>query len=170
MHYNYCPQCGTKLIDKEAGDNGYIPYCPNCNNFYFDTFGCCSIVMIVNEYNEIALLKQKHLSSNHLTFISGYIELGENAETCAIREVSEELGITINSLEACGTYWYPKKELLMHGFIAYANKTSFNLSKEIDAAYWIHFDEAKAKMVEDKPGNVMHQLYRYYQSKYIKME
>lgn len=36
MHYNYCPKCGMKLKDKMAGDDGKVPFCEQCNQYWFD--------------------------------------------------------------------------------------------------------------------------------------
>ena len=29
----YCSECGTKLIEKECGIDGLVPYCPTCKQF-----------------------------------------------------------------------------------------------------------------------------------------
>ncbi|MGN0613084.1 MAG: NAD(+) diphosphatase [Porcipelethomonas sp.] len=162
MHYKYCPQCGTKLSDKIAGDDGFIPFCEKCEKYWFDTFASCVIVLVANEFNEIALLNQNYISEKHANFVSGYIVPGENAEETAIREVKEEIGITLEKLEYAGTYWFEKKDMLMHGFIGYAKKTDFILSSEVDSAEWVKALKAPEKMFPDRPGNVMHPLYRKY--------
>ena len=73
MRYSYCPQCGTKLINKIAGDDGYVPFCKQCNKYWFDSFSSCSIVLVANQYNEIALLRQFYMSDKFTSFVSGYI-------------------------------------------------------------------------------------------------
>ena len=110
MRYSYCPQCGTKLINKIAGDDGYVPFCKQCNKYWFDSFSSVSIVLVANQYNEIALLRQFYMSDKFTSFVSGYITPGENAEETAVREVKEELGIDIDRLEYAGTYWFDTKE------------------------------------------------------------
>ena len=162
MHYKFCPECGTKLIEKAAGDEGNVPFCTACDRYWFDSFNSCSIVMVVNEYDEIALLTQKYLSDKYKTFVSGYITPGETAEETAIREVYEEIGIKIERLEYAGTYWFEKKELLMHGFIGYALKNEFQLSEEVDDAEWVPAMEIEDLIFPDRPGNAMHPIYRQY--------
>ena len=34
----YCSECGTKLIEKECGIDGLVPYCPTCKQFRFPMF------------------------------------------------------------------------------------------------------------------------------------
>lgn len=31
MKYTYCPHCGDKLMKKEIGDEGLIPFCERCS-------------------------------------------------------------------------------------------------------------------------------------------
>lgn len=162
MHYIYCPQCGKKLIAKAAGDDGDVPFCNSCGTYWFDTFPCCTITLVANECNEIALLRQDYMSSKHANFVSGYITPNETAEENALREVKEELGITAERLEYAGTYWYDKKGLLMHGFIAFAKKCDFTLSDEVDFAEWVDAKAALEKMFPDKPGNTMFPIYKKY--------
>lgn len=162
MHYKYCPKCGNKLTKKPAGDNGKVPYCEKCKKFWFDSFSSCIIILIYNEYDEVVLLKQKHLSSIYATFVSGYISPGESAEECAIREVKEEIGIDIENPQYAGTYWFGLRDQLMHGFIAYAPKCELKLSQEIDEAYWIPAPEAGKKMYPNFPGNAASAIYQIY--------
>ncbi len=160
MHYKYCGICGKELVDHPAGDDGMVPYCEKCQMYWFDSFSSCVIIMVVNEYDEIAMLKQSYLSTEHETFVSGYIKPGENAETAAIREVNEELGLSIEHLEYAGTYWFPSKELLMLGYIGNVKKTVFHLSSEVDSASWVSIEEAESHMFPERPGNTQHKIFR----------
>lgn len=162
MHYKYCPECGSKLTDKKAGDDGNVPYCELCRKYWFDSFGSCVIVLVANEYNEIALLKQNYMSTEYMSFVSGYITPWETAEDTAMREVKEELGIEIERIEYAGTHWFGTKDLLMHGFIGYAKKQDFVLSDEVDMAIWVPALEIVDKIFPEQPGNSMYPLYRQY--------
>lgn len=33
MHYKFCPECGAKLVDRQAGDDGQVPYCTACGQY-----------------------------------------------------------------------------------------------------------------------------------------
>lgn len=162
MHYKYCPECGAKLIDKAAGDDGLVPYCRACRQYWFDSFASCVIVMVVNERREIALLRQSYISDKYETFVAGFMTPGETAEQAAVREVKEELGLTVENLEYGGTHWFEKRQQLMHAFIGYVRSGDFVLSTEVDAATWVPFAEAPSRMFPDRPGNTQHILYRKY--------
>ena len=142
MRYIHCPQCGLKLIEKEIGDEGLIPYCTACERPWFDVFSTCVIVLVVNEYGEAALLRQAYISHQYHNLVSGFMKPGENAEYTAAREVEEELGLKVEKLEPAGTFWYEKKDMLMVAFFAHAKKQDFSLSCEVDTARWVTMDEA----------------------------
>ncbi len=142
MRFGYCPDCGSKLTDREIGDEGMVPFCEKCNKPLFDMFSTCIIALVVNECGEAVLLRQGYISNQYYNLVSGYMKPGENAEQTAAREVEEEIGIKIESLEFAGTYWFGKKDMLMIGFIAKAKKAKLVLSGEVDQAEWIPAEEA----------------------------
>ena len=162
MRYKYCPECGIKLTDRQAGDDGLVPYCNECQMYWFNTFASCVIVMVVNEFQEIAMLHQSYISDEFETFVAGFMTPGETAEQAAVREVKEELGLEVEHLEYAGTHWFAKREQLMHAFIGYVKKRDFVLSTEVNDANWVTFEEAPKRMFPDRPGNTQHILYRQY--------
>ena len=159
MRYKYCPECGAKLTEIHAGDDGMMPYCEACKKRWFDSFHSCVIVLIYNEYDEIALSRQGHLSDRYTSFTSGFITPGETAEACARREVREELGLELESLEYTGSYWFDFREQLMHGFIGFAHKQPLVLSQEIDAAEWVPALEAQKTLFPVGPGVALYEVY-----------
>ncbi len=161
MHFQFCPICGSKLILKEAGDDGMVPYCEPCAKMWFDMFSSCIIALVANEYHEIALLRQPSLSDRGV-FVSGYITPGESAEDAAVREIKEELGLDVEKLESTGTFWFKKRGQLMHGFIANVRKQVLICSSEIESASWVPAEKAPEIMFEDWNGNRAWDIYRTY--------
>ena len=142
MHFSYCPYCGKKLINKQIGDEGLIPYCNNCNIPLWDMFTTSIISAVINENNEIALLKQNYVSETKYVLVAGIMKPNESAEKTAIREIKEELGLDVTSLEFIKTYPYPKKEMLMIGFKANVKKSEFIISEEVNSAIWVNLDNS----------------------------
>ena len=161
MHFQFCPICGSKLILKEAGDDGMVPYCEPCAKMWFDMFSSCIIALVANEYHEIALLRQPSLSDRGV-FVSGYITPGESAEDAAVREIKEELGLDVEKLESTGTFWFKKRGQLMHGFIANVRKQELICSSEIESVSWVPAEKAPEIMFEDWNGNRAWDIYRTY--------
>ena len=155
MHFTYCPHCGTKLIRKEIGDEGMIPYCENCSVPLWDMFTTSIIAAVVNEYDEVALLQQSYVSSSKYVCVAGIMKIGESAEETVIREVKEEIGQDVESLEFIRSYPYEKKEMLMLGYKATVKKQEFKLSGEVDSVEWVKFDRALSLLRE---GGIAWQL------------
>lgn len=154
MRFTYCPHCGSKLIMKEIGDEGLIPYCENCQIPLWDMFTTCIICAVVNEENEVALIKQGYVSTNYIC-VAGIMKLAESAEECAIREIKEEIGLDVISLDYIASYPYLKKEMLMLGYKATVKKADFALSSEVDSVCWFSFDDVLHHM---KEGSIAYQL------------
>lgn len=156
MRFTYCPHCGDKLIKKEIGDEGLVPFCEKCSIPLWDMFTTCIITAVVNEQNEVALIKQTYMTTQTYVCVAGHMKIGESAEESVIREVKEELGLDVEELEFIKTYPYEKKEMLMLGFKAKVNKADFVLSeKEVDTAKWFPYEEALANIRE---GSIAWQL------------
>lgn len=168
MRYHYCPVCGQTLREKQAGDDGKVPFCSRCCKYWFNGFESCVIVLVYNEYNEIVLCRQGYLSDRYTAFTSGYITAGETAEETAAREVKEELGLEVQTLEYAGTYWFAQREQLMHGFLAYVPKAELVLSDEIDSAAWTPAEEVPKTLFPEAPGNAAFAVYRIYMNKGVK--
>lgn len=162
MRYKYCPCCGTKLEMKEAGDDGMVPYCQPCKRYWFDTFSSAVIVIVYNEQGEIVLNWQNYLSSKYAGLTSGYMTPGETSEEAAIREVKEELGLTLETLEYVGTKWFAPKELLMHQFMGFVHKTELKPSTEVDIAKWVKAEEAPKYFWPESPNNAIYPIYNKY--------
>ena len=160
MRYKFCPECGAELFGQAAGDDGEVPFCRRCEKYWFDSFSNCSIVLVANEFDEIALLRQSHLSDRYTSFVSGYISPGESAEETAIREVKEEIGVSLEELHYEGSYWFAKNDMLMHGFIGRAKKCELILSQEVDSAEWTAAHEVVKTLFPDAPGNAAFAIYK----------
>lgn len=142
MRFTYCPHCGNKLVQKEIGDEGRIPFCEKCGVPLWDMFTTSIIAAVVNEQKEIALLRQNYVSTTNHVCVAGIMKIGESAEDTVVREVKEELGLTVNELAFVRSYPYEKKEMLMLGFKACVKKADFHLSGEVDAAVWVKWENA----------------------------
>lgn len=152
MRFTYCPHCGNKLIKKEIGDEGLIPYCSCCKIPLWDMFTTSIIAAVVNENREIALLRQNYVSATNHVCVAGIMKIGESAEETAIREIQEEIGLTVKSLEYIASYPYEKREMLMLGYKAVVEKTDFALSQEVDSVEWVKFESALDLLREGSIG------------------
>ena len=152
MRFTYCPYCGNKLEKKEIGDEGLIPYCSSCKIPLWDMFTTSIIAAVVNENNEIALLRQSYVSTTKHVLVAGIMKLGESAEETVVREIKEEIGLTVRSLEYIRSFPYEKKEMLMLGYKAVVERDNFTLSKEVDSVEWVKYESALELLREGSIG------------------
>lgn len=150
---------------KLAGDDGEIPYCPHCERFWFPMFADCVIVLVANPQHQIVLAKMPYLSERYESLISGYIKPGENAESAALREVKEELGLTGESIDYAGTYWLPKHQMMMHGFIVEVTDEQLSLSDELASAEWVTVADTPKKMWPASAENAALKVLQWYTKK-----
>ena len=157
MKFTYCPFCGQKLVKKEIGDEGLIPFCERCSVPLWDQFTTSVIVACVNPNREVALIRQDYVSTASHVCIAGIMKPGESAEETVVREVREEVGLEVQSVSYIKSFPFEKKEMLMLGFRAEVPKGEFRLSGEVDSARWAPFDEVLSLMRE---GSIAWQLVR----------
>lgn len=141
MKFNYCPICGQQLIERIIGDEGLVRFCTKCDRPYFDSPYSCVEVLIINEKNQILLLKQNYISKTHWGVVSGYVNNGETLEEAAIREVLEETGQKVEKLKYVESYYFKPNELVMAGYIAFVNSRPFNNSNEVDELMWCKIED-----------------------------
>ncbi len=142
MRFTYCPFCGTKTVLRQLGDEGDIPYCESCDLPLFDKFSACVLSVVVNEYNEAALIRQSYGDTERFVGVAGYMKCGETAEEAACREVKEELGIEPEGVLYIESHFYHERDQLMLGFLVRVAKQEFHISGELNEARWFTLDEA----------------------------
>lgn len=142
MEFIYCPGCGLKLIKNKIGDEGEVPFCSRCSRPWFDFSYPCIIALVVNEFGEIALLRQSYGEPGRYVFVAGFIKSGERAESAVCREVREELGLEVESVKYINSYYFEKHDNLMLGFACRALKGAFTLSDEVETAGWFNIHDA----------------------------
>jgi len=155
--YEICilPVLWAESCKKEIGDEGIIPYCAHCQIPLWDLFTTAVICAVVNEKNEVVLLRQDYVSTTNYVCVAGVMKLGESAEETVVREVKEELGLTVEDVAYIKSYPYEKKDMLMLGFRASVKKDELVLSGEVDSAEWFPFEEALGQLRE---GSIAWQL------------
>ena len=149
MRFTYCPHCGEKLIKKEIGDEGLIPYCNRCRVPLWDLVTTCVICAVINEHREVTLIEQSYGEERKYVCVAGVMTIGESAEEAAAREIREEIGLNIENVRFVRSYPYTQKELLMLGFCATVKKADFTLSSEVSTAQWVPFDKALSMLRKD---------------------
>ena len=130
---NFCARHGHKLSDvnEDLSKN-----CPECRHDLFPKMSPCILVAVTYE-DKILLVKHNNQIRNLFTVIAGFVELGESLEECVMREVKEEVGIDIDSIEYVGSQSWPFPNQLMIAFSAKAKSQDCEIdTQELLEAQW----------------------------------
>ncbi len=110
----------------------------------------CGGVVFTRAGSEIRYLIIRHLGG-HCGFPKGHMEPGESEQTTALREIREEVGLTVSLVDgfrAVECYPLPNKPGLMKQvvyFLAeFAGQDIRTQPEEISAAYLVSYEEALA--------------------------
>ena len=155
MIFQYCAKCGQKLENIKCGDDD-CKICPDCKQIYGSSPFPVVEVLVVNEYNEVLLLKQNYITKTKWTLVTGYMTDGETIEEAVVREVKEETGQEVLECQYVSSYYFAPKQLIMIGFIAYVKKQDFGQSKEVDDLKWYRIDEVDDIIAYENNCSKMH--------------
>lgn len=91
---NYCPQCGSKLEQRERF--GRIrPTCPQCEWIFFPDPKVAAAVLVEKD-GELLLVRRANNPGKGLwTLPAGFVDAGEDTAEAAERECSEETGLQV---------------------------------------------------------------------------
>jgi NAD+ diphosphatase len=134
--HRYCGRCGTCTVPTEAG---HVLRCDNasCAMQVFPRIDPAVIVLITD--GERALLgRQAAWPAGRYSTIAGFVEPGESLEDAVAREVREETGVEVGSVEYHSSQPWPFPSSLMLGFTAHASSTAIQRNDgELEDARWL---------------------------------
>ncbi|MBP1579699.1 MAG: NUDIX domain-containing protein [Oscillospiraceae bacterium] len=156
MQFTFCPQCGGRLTQKKIGDEGEVPFCGECGRPWFGFSYPCVICLLTDGAGKYALIRQTYATRNYVC-VAGFIHEGETAEQTAVREVREETGLEVLSMRYISSYYYPKHDNLMIGYLCTVKPGEFRLSGEVERAGWFGPEETRELLSH---GTVGRELFR----------
>ena len=117
--HTHCPQCGTPT---EVVHAGWSTRCPRDRSEHFPRTDPAVIVLVRSPSGERAVLgRQPSWPANRYSCLAGFVEAGESAEQCVVREVREEAGIAVRDVRPIASQPWPFPRSLMLGFVAIAD-------------------------------------------------
>ena len=139
-HYSfkYCPRCSDVLT---AHSTELAKECGKCSHQQYPRISPC-IIVLVRKGDHCLLAHSSKFASGRYSTLAGFIEAGESAEHAVLREVKEEVGITVKNIEYCFSQSWPFPHSFMLGFMAeYDEGELIPDGVEILDAGWFKADE-----------------------------
>jgi NAD+ diphosphatase len=110
-----------------------------------------AVICLVHDGGDRAVLaRQVAWPPRLFSLLAGFVEAGESFETCVMREIAEEIGLTVTDVTYLGSQPWPFPRSLMVGFHAIADPEqdfAYN-DGEIAEAAWFTRDEIRAALAE----------------------
>ena len=133
--HRFCGVCGRPT---EATRAGHVRRCtnPQCRHESFPRTDP-AIIVLVSDGDRALLGRQATWPTGRYSTIAGFVEPGESLEDAVAREVFEETGVQVDSIEYHSSQPWPFPSSLMLGFTARARTTEVVLRDgELEDARW----------------------------------
>ncbi|MCH8533079.1 MAG: NAD(+) diphosphatase [Saccharospirillum sp.] len=136
--HKFCGQCGRPTQAME-GESAMV--CQPCRLRFYPRVSPCIITLVTRGPEVLLAQGVHHRQSGWYSTLAGFIETGESAEQAVLREVREEVGVSVHNLRYQGSQAWPFPHQLMLGFWAdYEQGDIVMADGEILDAQWFHID------------------------------
>jgi NAD+ diphosphatase len=121
------------------------------------------VICLVHDGHDRAVLARQTVWPERLfSLLAGFVEAGESFESCVVREIAEEIGLTVTDVRYLGSQPWPFPRSLMVGFHAVGDpeqEFSFN-DGEIAEAGWFTRAEVRSALADgdwssDSPSRLL---------------
>lgn len=138
--YRFCGYCGQPTQSEESGHMRQCTH-SDCQKVHFPRTDPVVIMLVEYQPKEgpaVCLLANHTRSPDNLvSTLAGFVDPGESLEEAVIREVKEEVGLTVKSVEYVASQPWPFPSSLMLGFYAKVTDDKLILdAEEISSANW----------------------------------
>ncbi len=142
---NFCIRCGNELSIQNDNEDKLRPHCEKCGWIFYKNPIPASACVILNDKNEIVIIKRKfEPNPGAWALPSGYIEINQNPEECAIEEMKEETGLDGEIIEFLG--YYPDyspiyEKVISFGFLMKVIGGKLQAGDDATEARYVTFDD-----------------------------
>jgi NAD+ diphosphatase len=149
----FCGTCGTATLSQHGG---HLRVCGNeaCARLHFPRIAPAVITLVESAGPPRRCLMARHYGSapDSYALLAGFVEIGESLEDAVRREVAEEAGVSLATVEYVASQAWPFPSGLMAGFRATAASESVTADgKEILEARWFTRAELSQRAAAGRP-------------------
>ncbi|QDQ28641.1 NAD(+) diphosphatase [Chitinimonas arctica] len=135
--HRYCGACATPT-EIRTGERARV--CPACGHIVYPRLSP-AMMALVWRGEELLLARSPGFAPGIYSALAGFVEAGESIEDCVVREVAEEVGVTVRNLRYYGSQSWPFPHSLMVAFTAeWVSGEIVPQEGEIEAAGWFPID------------------------------
>lgn len=121
MNYRFCPQCGGRLTEREAG--GHLrAACPDaaCGFVHWNNPVpvVAALIECIDRDGMVLLARNAEWTQRFFALITGFLERVESPEDGIRREIAEEVGLVTDSLELIGLYPFERMNQIIIAYHA----------------------------------------------------
>ncbi|KGI67396.1 NAD(+) diphosphatase [Mycolicibacterium rufum] len=135
-HARFSPVDGTPTTPIKAG---WSRINPATGHEEFPRIDPAVICLVHDGHDRAVLARQTMWPPRLFSILAGFVEAGESFETCVVREIAEEIGLTVTDVEYLGSQPWPFPRSLMVGFHALGDpeqEFAFNDGEIAEAAWF----------------------------------
>ena len=135
--HKYCGRCGVPM---ELQQIERAKKCPQCGLLYFPRLAP-AIIVAIERGDRLLMGRSRRFATGVYSVLAGFVEPGESLEETVIREVKEEVGISIKDIRYFGSQPWPFPHSLMIGFTATYAEGEISIDEtELEDAGWFTVD------------------------------
>jgi NAD+ diphosphatase len=140
--HGYCARCGERTAPAAAG---HVRRCPSCGTEHYPRTDP-AVIMLIRDADDRCLLGRRQVQPvSRWSTLAGFVEPGESLEQAVIREVAEEAGVAVDSVEYVASQPWPFPSSIMLGFLGRAADPRTEVDgEEIAEARWFSRAELRA--------------------------
>lgn len=168
--HRFCAACGAQSA---MAMGGWERHCPSCGAKHFPRTDPV-VIMLVARGNKLLLGRSPGWPEGMYSALAGFVEPGETPEAAVTREVAEETGITVASVQYLGAQPWPFPNSLMLGYLAVAEDDTITLDDELEDALWISREDLLAVFSGERghpsparEGSIAHAMIRHWLSGHV---
>lgn len=140
--HKFCGRCGSETTLAKAG---LERRCTSeaCGEFLFPRINPATIMLVQDPSGERCVMARNHNFPPTIhSILAGYVDAGETLEQTVVREVEEEVGLSVGKVRYAASQPWAFSNSLMIGFFAWAEDTTLAVNfDELERADWYTRDQ-----------------------------